>query len=189
LAYVRPSDNSPGADLSYISVSLTPTFIIPPVVVRCMEAPIRPTTCDRCGEPFNTSDQHPARYCSIACEEGRSPLPVSDPASDGYHLHLQGEPSALVGKEVLAVGLKRTCYAPDWHKNPDQYSPQRLVSHDEESQTIVVSDEVFLGSVVAYDRGEYVIEHEDMETGEISRRRVKDSVALAQVRNDRWWVA
>lgn len=154
-----------------------------------MEAPVRPTTCDRCGKAFNTSDQHPSRYCSIACEEGRSALPISDPSSDGYHLHIQGEPSALVGKEVLAVGLKRTDYSPDWHKKPEQYSPRRIVEHLESETTLVLKDEVYLGKVVTYDKGEYVIEHEDMETGEITRRRVNDSVALSQIRQENWWVA
>ena len=154
-----------------------------------MEAPVRPTTCDRCGKAYNTSDQHPARFCSIACEEGRSPLPVSDPSSDGYHLHLQGEPEALVGREVLAVGLKQTDYSPDWHKSPSQYSPQRVVSHNESDTTLVVKDEVFLGTVVAYENGTYTVEHEDIESGKISQRTVDASVAVSQIRQDNWWVA
>lgn len=154
-----------------------------------MEAPTRPTTCDRCGKPFNTSDQHPRRYCSIACEEGRSPLPESDPASDGYHLHLQSQPEALVGREVLAVGLKRTDYSPDWHKSPDQYSPRRIVSHNESDTTLVLNDEVFLGTVVSFENGQYTLEHEDIETGEITRRTVDASIAVSQIRQENWWAA
>lgn len=154
-----------------------------------MEAPTRPTTCDRCGKPFNTSDQHPRRYCSIACEEGRSPLPESDPASDGYHLHLQSQPEALVGREVLAVGLNRTDYSPDWHKSPDQYSPRRIVSHNESDTTLVLNDEVFLGTVVSFENGQYTLEHEDIETGEITRRTVDASIAVSQIRQENWWAA
>ena len=154
-----------------------------------MEAPTRPTTCDRCGEPFNTSDQHPRRYCSIACEEGRTPLPMSDPASDGYHVHLQGEPESLVGRELLAVGLKQTDYSPDWHKKPDQYSPRAIVDHDEENTSLVLKDEAYLGTVVAFEQGEYVVERENIETGEVSTRRIDASVAVSQLRQDRWWAA
>jgi len=152
-----------------------------------MEAPTRPTTCDRCGEPFNTSDQHPRRYCSIACEEGRTPLPMSDPASEGYHLHLQGEPSALVGKVLVARCLKRTCYSPDWHRGPDNYSRSELVSHDEENEIIVYKTSQPLGTVVAHENGEYVVEHEDIETGEITTRRFNDSMTVAQIKDERWW--
>lgn len=154
-----------------------------------MEEPTRATTCDHCGKPFNTSDVHPRRYCSIACEEGRAPLPVSDPSSDGYHLHLQGNPEALVGNEILAVGLKRTDYSPEWHKNPEQYSPRRIVSHNESDNTLVLKDEVFLGTVYAFENGQYKVEHEDIETGEITRRSFDASMAVSQIRQDRWWVA
>lgn len=64
-------------------------------------------TCDRCGVQFRGNPRSQplgSAYCSIACEEGRSPLPVDDPRSDGYHLHLQGEPEALVGETVVAEG-------------------------------------------------------------------------------------
>ena len=154
-----------------------------------MEALTRPTTCDRCGKPFNTSDQHPSRYCSISCEEGRSALPVSDPSSEGYHRYLQGEPEALVGKEVLAVGLKQTDYSPEWHKSPEQYSPRRIVSHNESDTTLVVKDEVFLGTVVSFENGQYTLKHEDIESGEGTERTVNASTAVSQIRQDTWWVA
>lgn len=153
-----------------------------------MEEPTRATTCDRCGEPFNTSGVHPSRYCSIACEEGRSALPIDDPSSEGYHFHLQGEPQSLVGKAILATGLKRTCYAPTWHKKPHRYSSQQIVDHDTESEILVLRDDVFLGKVVDFGADGYTIEHENMETGEITKRVVSESVVLDQIRHDRWWV-
>lgn len=152
-----------------------------------MEAPTRPTTCDRCGKAFNTSDQHPSRYCSIACEEGRSALPMSDPASDGYHLHLQGNPQSLVGREVLAVGLKRTDYSPDWHKKPTQYSPRRIVEHQESDTTLILKDEVYLGRVVDLTDGVYKIRHEHMETGEEFHISVDASTVVSQIRQENWW--
>jgi len=114
---------------------------------------------------------------------------MSDPSSDGYHLHLQGEPQALVGNEVLAVGLKLTDYSPDWHKKPEQYSPRRIVEHQESDTTLILKDEVYLGRVVAFENGKYTLEREDMETGTILLRNVDASLALSQIRQDRWWVA
>lgn len=61
------------------------------------QTPTVPTTCDNCGKHFNTDRQHPRSYCSIACEEGRRAPPISEPESDGYHLHVKAEPEALVG--------------------------------------------------------------------------------------------
>jgi len=152
-----------------------------------MEAPTRPTTCDRCGKPFNTSDQHPRRYCSIACEEGRSPLPESNPASPGFHLHLQGQPEALVGSVLVANCLKRTCYSPEWHRGPESYNRGQIVSHDEENEILVYETSEVLGKVVDYENGEYVVEHEDIESGEITTRRFDDSMTVAQIRKDVWW--
>ncbi len=155
-----------------------------------MEAePIQPTACDHCGKSYNTSRQHPSRYCSIACEEGRRALPISDPSSDGYHLHVQGEPQSLIGREMLAVGLKRTDYSPDWHKSPKQYSPQRIVAHLESDTSLILKDEMYLGTVVDYQDGNYVVEREDIETGTVSVRLIDASIAVSQLRQDRWWVA
>jgi hypothetical protein len=137
---------------------------------------------------FTTSRQHPRRYCSIACEEGRSPLPESDPASEGYHLHLQGNPQSLIGKNLLANGLKRTCYSPDWHRSPADYSSRELVSQDAESETLVRKDDVLLGQVVAFEAGEYVVKKESIETGEVRTFTVDASLTVSQIRNDRWWV-
>lgn len=152
------------------------------------QEPTTPMSCDRCGKMFNTSRQHPRRYCSITCEEGRSPLPESDPASEGYHLFLQGNPQSLIGKNLIANGLKRTCYSPDWHRDVSDYSSRELVSHDSESETLVRKDDVPLGQVVAFEGGEYVVEKENIKSGEIRTFTVDASLTVSQIQNDRWWV-
>lgn len=152
-----------------------------------MQEPTRPTTCDRCGKPYNTSDQHPRRYCSIACEEGRSPLPKSDPASDGYHLHVQSNPESLVGRTLVATALKRTCYAPEWHKSPSDYKQSEIVEHTESEKVIVYETIVVIGTVADYADGQYQVEHENIESGELTYRSVDDSLAVEQLRTGRWW--
>jgi len=147
-----------------------------------------PTTCNHCGKPFNTSAVHPRRYCSIACEEGRGPRAQSDPASPDFWLHVQGNPETLVGRALVARGLKFCDYSPDWHRPPERYDVNDIVSIDREEQEFVRHDDVYLGRVAEYDGGEYVIEHEDMETGEITHRRVDDSMVLSLIRQDTWWV-
>lgn len=153
-----------------------------------MQSPKMPTTCDRCGTAFNTSQDHPRRYCSIACEEGRGPLPESDPRSPDFHLHVQGNPKSLIGKAVVANGLKRTCYSPDWHKMPHQYDSRRRVDHDSEEEILVLTDDVYLGKVVDYRKGKYVLEKENLETGDILIRGVQDSTTVAQLRRENWRV-
>jgi len=152
------------------------------------QEPVRATACDHCGELFETSEVTPRRYCSIACEEGYAPLPQSDPASNGYHLHLQGNPQSLIGKNLLASGLKQSCYSPDWHRSPKDYNSRELVSHDPDAEIIVRKDNVFLGPVVDFGGGEYVVEKEDIETGEVHTFTVDASLTVSQIRNDRWWV-
>lgn len=146
------------------------------------------TTCDHCGEPFTTSQVHPRKYCSIACEEGRGPLPMDDPQSPDYHLHLKGNPEDLVGKAVLAVGFKRVDYSPDWAKGPHYTTPTSTVWVDEEEEVYLRETDVYLGEVVEYGADGYVIEHENLETGEITERTVHDFLMVEQIRNDRWWV-
>lgn len=147
-------------------------------------------TCDRCGEQFRGNPRSQplgGTYCSLACEEGRSPLPMSDPASDGFHLHLQGEPDALVGMTLVAEGLKLVDYSPEWAKNPSDYKSRRVVDVDEENETLVRKDSVVLGQVVGYGGGKYMVEHENMETGELTVFHVKDTQAVHQIRKGRWW--
>jgi hypothetical protein len=66
-------------------------------------APITPTSCERCGKLFNTSEQHPRRYCSIACEEGRGPLPDRDPRSPNFCHFVQGNPERLVDTVAISA--------------------------------------------------------------------------------------
>lgn len=154
-----------------------------------MEAePTMPTTCDHCGKAFNTSRQHPKNYCSIACEEGRAPLAKSDPASEGYHLHLQGEPESLVGKTLVANAFKRTCYSPDWHRDYDDYNSREIVSHDPENEVLVVKRDVVIGTVTAYENGHYVVETENLETGTMVTQRINPSDAVSKIKDNRWWV-
>lgn len=149
--------------------------------------PTRPTTCDHCGKHFNTSAVHPSRYCSIACEEGRAPRAISDPRSDGYHLHLQGNPEALVGKTLVANALKRTCYSPEWHKSPDDYNPRKIREHDTSEETIVYETIQVIGKVTNYENGEYTVVHDAVE-GERVTQHISDSATVNQIRKDEWWV-
>jgi len=152
------------------------------------QQPKMPVSCERCGKMFNTSRQHPRRHCSISCEEGRGPLPDSDPASNGYQLYLQANPQSLIGKNVFASALRRTCYSPDWHRDVSDYSSRELVSHDAENETLVRKDDVLLGRVVGFEDNEYTVENQDTETGEVHTFTVCASVTVSQIRNDRWWV-
>lgn len=156
--------------------------------MRQEQEPITPTMCDRCGNHFNTSEVHPRQYCSIACEEGRTPLPESDPASNNFHLYVQGNPEALVGNWLVARGLKRTCYAPKWHKNPADYSPRTIVSHDKSEEVLFYKTDVVIGKVYGYHDGVYDVEYENMETGEFSERKLDASLVVDQLRRDDWWV-
>lgn len=111
---------------------------------------------------------------------------MDDPSSPDYHLHLKAEPGSLIGKSVIAEGLKLVDYSPDWATGP----PTRdtfVVCHDEEQEVYVREAGVYLGTVTDYD-GHYTIEREDMETGEIHRRRVKDILVVDMIRKDNWWV-
>ena len=152
------------------------------------QEPTMPTTCDHCGKPFNTSAVHPRNYCSIACEEGRAPLPMSDPSSPDFHLHVKGEPRALVGKTLVANGLSLVDYSPDWCKGPNDWSHGVVTDVDVENQTYVRKDDVVLGKIVDYGADGYTVEHEDMETGELTTRTIHDFLMVEMLRKDRWWV-
>lgn len=157
-----------------------------------MEEATQPTTCNRCGESFNTSAQNPRRYCSIACEEGWSALPQSDPESDGYHLHLQGEPQSLVGKVLVGTGLRRTDYSPDWHKSPDQYNSRDTVSIDRENTILIYQTDIIIGQVVDYnkDTGTYTVEKEydTKERQYTANKKIDTTVVVSEIRQDNWWV-
>jgi hypothetical protein len=150
-------------------------------------------TCSRCGDQFSGDPiSQPLGnrvYCSIACEEGRSPLPEHSPESPRYASHLSDNPRDLIGRCLTAVGLKRTCYSPDWHRDPSDYAHSEIVSLDVDNEILVYESEVFLGKVVKYDPSfeNYMIEHENMETGEMTYRWVDKQTMLDQIRDDRWW--
>lgn len=150
--------------------------------------PTTTTTCDHCGEMFKCSAVHPRRYCSIACEEGRAIRAMDHPESPDYHLHLQANPESLVGKTLIASGLKRVEYAPDWCKDPSDWRQSELVSVDRDNLTYVRTDDVVLGRVVDYGADGYTVEHENIETGEITTRTIHDFQIVAQIRRDNWWV-
>lgn len=154
-----------------------------------MEAePTTARTCQHCRTVFKTSAVHPSRYCSIDCEEGRAPLPESHPESPDYHRHLQANPEALVGASILAVGLKRTCYSPDWHRKPESYHPSAIVEVDEESEILIKKDEVYLGVVSDYKDGEYHIRYDDLDSGETVRLTFDESLVISQIRSEQWYV-
>ena len=143
--------------------------------------------CQHCGELFRTSEQHPRRYCSVMCEDGRRAKSIDDPSSEGYHLHLQGEPQALVGKTLIAEGLKYSDdVTEDWHKSPDELATVWL--SDDETE-LVYKTSMVVGVVTGFDEsGHYTIEKEYLETGEIVEKRVMPSDVLERIRNDTWWV-
>lgn len=144
--------------------------------------------CPRCKETFVTDAQHPSNYCSIACEEGRSPLPMDNPASDGYHLHLQAEPESLIGKTVVANCLKRTCYSPDWHRSPSDYNSRSIVSHDSDKEVLVYKTDSVVGEVTDYENGRYRISRTVDEPVEgVVSKWVDASMVVSQIRQERWW--
>lgn len=155
------------------------------------QPPTATMSCARCGQLFkgNPRSQPLGRdnYCSIACEEGRGPRAMSDPQSPDYHLYLKGNPKDLVGKAIVADGLKLVDYSPDWCKGPDDWKNCTIVDHDEHDASYVRKNGVFLGKVVDYD-GEYVLERENIETGEVTTRRIGDMLMVEQLKFDRWWV-
>jgi hypothetical protein len=113
---------------------------------------------------------------------------MSDPRSPDYHLHLQANPESLVGKTLIANGLKRVEYAPGWCKDPSDWRQSELVSIDRDNLTYVRKDDVVLGRVVDYGIDGYTVEHENIETGEITTRTIHDFEMVAQIRRENWWV-
>lgn len=156
------------------------------------QPPTATMSCARCGQMFNGNPRSQPlgrdNYCSIACEEGRGPRAMSDPQSPDYHLYLKGEPEALVGKTLIAAALKRVDYSSDWCKGPEDWSHGTIVDHSEQDVTYVRKDDVVLGTVVDYGADGYTVEHENIETGEITTRVIQDFLMVEQLRTDRWWV-
>lgn len=112
---------------------------------------------------------------------------MHDPQSPDYHLYLKGNPQALVGQTLVANGLKYVDYSADWCRGPNDWAAGVVVDHDGHDVSYIRKDDVVLGKVVDYD-GHYHIEHEDVETSEVTRRRIKDMLVVEQIRRERWWV-
>jgi len=112
---------------------------------------------------------------------------MSDPQSPDYHLYLKGNPESLVGETILASGLKRVDYSADWCKGPEDWSHGTIVDVNEPNLTYVRKDDVVIGTVTDYD-GHYTVRYENIETGEITIRRIKDMLLVDQLRRDNWWV-
>ena len=140
--------------------------------------------CPQCNELHQ--NRH-SQYCSVLCEEGKRAPPISDPRSEGYHLHLQGEPEHLVGKTLVAKGLKYTDdVTEDWHKSP---SDLPTVWQSNDGEELVYETTTVIGTVAGFDEdGYYIIEKEYLETGELTVKRVLPSDVVAKVRRDEWWV-
>ena len=152
-----------------------------------MEAPIRPTTCNRCGKHFNAPADRVPRFCSIACEEGRGPLPDSDPSSPFFHRHIQGNPHAIVGHHIQSKGLKRTCYSPNWHKSPDEYRNVDIIEHDSENEILVLKRQQHLGKVKEIDGNTAIIEKWTVEEDKHIKIEVSMSTVVSMLRQDLWW--
>lgn len=147
--------------------------------------------CAHCGQTFRGNPRSQPvgsdNYCSIGCEEGTNPIPMDDPQSPDYHLHVKAEPESLVGKNIVVSGLRYVDYSPDWCKGPTDWEYGAVIDSDRVDEWYVRKSDMLLGRVVNYD-GHYTVEHEDIETGETITFRIKDMLMVEQLRNDRWWV-
>lgn len=112
---------------------------------------------------------------------------MSDPQSPDYHLFLKGDPEDLVGRALVARGLKYVDYSPDWAKGPHYTTPTSTISVNEQEEWYVRRDDVYLGKVAEYGADGYVIERENLETGEVIRRTVHDFLMVDMLKSDRWW--
>lgn len=156
------------------------------------EPPTATMECSRCGTTFKGNPRSQPlgskNYCSIGCEEGKGPLPDDSPQSPNHWLHVQGDPETVIGQWLLATGLKRVDYSPEWCRDPSSVSSAELVYVNEHEEVFVRRTSVCIGKIVSYQDGTYVVERENLETGEVHTREISDSVLLAQLRRDQWWV-
>lgn len=137
--------------------------------------------CPQCKELHQS--RH-SKYCSVMCEEGRRAPPISEPSSQGYHLHLQGEPEALVGRTLIARAYKFTDdVTEDWHKSLDDL-PTVWVAEDGESA--VYKTDTVVGKVYDYDGKCYHVE-DDLRSGAVVTRRIPASSVVSLIRTDTWW--
>jgi hypothetical protein len=152
-----------------------------------MDEPITASKCDQCGDVFQTSAQHPRRYCSISCEEGRTPLPQDDPRSDGFWLHVQGRPQSLVGSTLVASGMKFCDYSPDWHRTPDDYSNGELIWVDRDAQEMVVKRSTVIGRVDGFENNQFRVAHYDEDYCLTHYHWHDASMVVSQLRSNLWW--
>ena len=118
------------------------------------------------------------------CEEGRRAPPISDPSSEGYHLHLQGEPEALVGRTLIARAYKFTDdVTEDWHKSLDDL---QTVWVAEDGESAVYKTDTVVGKVYDYDGECYLVE-DDLRSGAVVTRRIPASSVVSLIRRDTWW--
>jgi len=138
------------------------------------------------------------------CEEGRRAPPISEPSSEGYHLHLQGEPEALVGRTLIARAYKFTDdVTEDWHKSLDDL---QTVWVAEDGESAVYKTDTVVGKVYDYDGECYLVEFEirdgesphscasqscsaqdDLRSGAVVTRRIPASSVVSLIRRDTWW--
>jgi hypothetical protein len=113
---------------------------------------------------------------------------MHDPQSRDFHLYVKGNPHTLVDRTLLADGLKRVDYSEDWCKAPNDWCATAIVDTNRESCTYVRRDTVVLGEVVEYGVDGYTVEHENIETGEVTTRTIHDSLMVEQLKEENWWV-
>ena len=151
----------------------------------------RTRACPRCGELHKRNHTD---YCSIACEEGRTPLPQDDPRSGGYHLHLQANPQELIGETLFADGFKYSDQVTeDWHKSSDDL-PTVWIS--DEREELIYKTTALVGTVKGFDEsGRYIIEKqyhaEELLPEKLIKtntKRVPASDVIQRIKNDTWWV-
>lgn len=150
-----------------------------------MRSETQAMTCDRCGKQFRSNPRSQplgSTYCSLSCEEGKTPLPSNEPASPRFFAHIKGHPGDLIGYHLVADGLKRTCYSPEWHRDPESVPRSELVSVDRDSKVMVYQTPVHLGKVVDYENGLFIVQDPDGQN-----RAVQADTVIGQLKNSNWW--
>ena len=89
------------------------------------------------------------------------PPPIIDPSSQDYHLHLQGEPEALVGRTLIARAYKFT----------------------DEGESAVYKTDTVLGKVYDYDGECYHVKGKEAGV----ERRISASSVISLIRTNAWW--
>lgn len=150
-----------------------------------MRSETRAMTCDRCGKHFRGNPRSQplgSTYCSLSCEEGKTPLPSNEPASPRFFAHIKSNPGDLIGYHLVADGLKRTCYSPEWHRAPESVPRSELVSVDRDEEVMVYQTAVHLGEVVDYTNGLFIVQDTDGKN-----RAFQARTAVSQLKSGNWW--